>query len=199
LKKTKLNKIKMMLGIACLFLTILLWGNSIYIHLKASFAQVLIEDAWQDALKGKQHPPWAWADTHPVARLHHIKTGNSLFVLSGGHGTALAFGPGHISGTALPGGIGTSVIAGHRDTHFAFLEKVDIGEGLRVQSLNGKWSEFLVTDITIKDTRISDIWYIDPKPNRLVLVTCYPFNAIDPGGPLRMIVSLDEVLETKSS
>ena len=41
----------------------------------------------------------------------------------------MAFGPGHLSGTPLPGEAGNAVVSGHRDTHFAFLR--GLREGTR--------------------------------------------------------------------
>ena len=51
-----------------------------------------------------------------------------LIVLAGGSGRTLAFGPGHLSASAMPGQVGNMIIAGHRDTHFQFLQKVEVGE-----------------------------------------------------------------------
>src|SRR5439155_902704 len=47
-----------------------LTGRAVYLHAKAALAGVLIRRAWQvTARSGEPHPPWPWADTHPVARL----------------------------------------------------------------------------------------------------------------------------------
>jgi sortase A len=35
----------------------------------------------------------------------------------------------------------------------------------------------------------------DTEENRLALVTCYPFDAISPGGPLRYVVMAEEETE----
>ena len=45
----------------------------------------------------------------------------------------MAFGPGHLSASSLPGQPGNSVIAGHRDTHFNFLQYVEVGESLVIE------------------------------------------------------------------
>lgn len=166
-------------------------GDAARIHAKAILAQYLIQDAWEETLE--QGPmgrvkPWQWADTWPVARVR-FPEGRELFVLSGGHGSALAFGPGHLDGTVLPGERGASVVAGHRDTHFALLEKLRAGEGLMVQNTSGHWTRYNVYDTQIVDTRDSGNWWVDPTQDELHLVTCYPFDAIAPGGPLRYVVS----------
>ncbi|MDX5297649.1 MAG: hypothetical protein LPK85_01730, partial [Gammaproteobacteria bacterium] len=33
------------------------------------------------------------------------------------------------------------------------------------------------------------LWDLDAGEDQLVLVTCYPFDATDPGGPLRYVVT----------
>jgi sortase A len=40
-----------------------------------------------------------------------------------------------------------------------------------------------------------DTWLLDTLPGetRLTLVTCYPFDALSAGGPLRYVVSADKV------
>ena len=169
-------------GILCLFV-LAAWGNASYIYLKAELAQWLIADSWQN----RQSAPWPWADTRPLARLSY--GGEEYYVLSGGHGTALAFGPGHIDGTALPGKPGTSVVVGHRDTHFGSLKRLAPGSRLQVEDLDGSISHYIVTDIEVVDTRLSEVYVYDMSRNMLVLMTCYPFEAVDPGGPLRYVVS----------
>lgn len=164
------------------------WSNALYIHAKAQLAQYLIADAWQQTLDtGGTHNPWSWADTWPLARLQHQPTHTDLFVLAGASGTSLAFGPGHLDGTAQPGQQGTSVIGGHRDTHFAFLEHVRVGEELRIQNEEGKWLHYKITELTVKDSRI-DTLYTRPGESELLLITCYPFRAVVPGGSMRYVV-----------
>ncbi len=157
--------------------------DGLYIQLKAQLAQYLIAESWAD----NQHKPWPWADTWPVARMRY--KGVDTYVLAGAHGSALAFGPGHVDGTSLPGRPGTTVIAGHRDTHFEYLEDVQVEDVLGVQTTDGVWHEYRVTEIEIVDTREADRLAISRDSSLLVLVTCYPFNAISPGGPLRYVVT----------
>src|SRR5437667_217982 len=54
-----------------------LTGRAVYLHAKAALAGVLIRRAWQvTARSGEPHPPWPWADTHPVARLRIPRLGH---------------------------------------------------------------------------------------------------------------------------
>ena len=102
-------------------------GHGAYIPAKAWVAQELMQQAWRRARDGDQQPrPWPWADTWPVARLSAKGGDIELIVLAGESGRTLAFGPGHLSASVLPGQQGNSVIAGHRDTHFQFLQLLNV-------------------------------------------------------------------------
>ncbi len=165
-----------------------------YIHAKAILAQYLIADAWSKSVDAfpsaiDEHiKPWGWADTWPVARLK-FQNGQDLVVLAGAQGNSLAFGPGHLTGTALPGEPGASVVAGHRDTHFSFLGQMAPGHNFMVQNRAGTWTRYTVSETQVTDTTDQPNWWIAPVVNQLQLVTCYPFNAINPGGPLRFVVT----------
>ena len=177
-------------GLAGLLLVLGLWqlGEGAYIHAKAQLAQVLLEDSWERTLAGEREvKPWPWADTWPVARLEAPAQGETLIVLAGGSGRTLAFGPGHVDGSPLPGERGTSLIGGHRDTHFRFLEALAAGDELRIEDHNGTVHDFRVSSAEIIDSRTARIETAGDEP-RIVLVTCYPFDAITPGGPMRYVV-----------
>src|SRR6185295_2381085 len=99
-----------------------------WIFCKAAFAQVLLRRAWAEARAGApQARPWPWADTWPVARLMSPVRGVDLIVLEGATGSSMAFGPGHVQGSAAPGSLGNVALAGHRDTHFRFLQQLAPG------------------------------------------------------------------------
>lgn len=165
----------------------ILFSHGAWIHIKAGLAQWLIKDAWQESLKTEDHfQPWPWADTWPVAKLHVVSDENEFYVLAGSHGTSLAFGPGHIDGSALPGENGTIAISGHRDTHFRFLKTQKVNDTLRLQDSRGQWQNYTITERLIHNSD-NGPWYVNPDANELHLITCYPFDAVVPGGPLRHI------------
>ena len=168
-------------------------GRGAYIPAKAWVAQELMQRAWRRAEAGdREPPPWPWADTWPVARLTAPGGVLQLIVLEGGSGRTLAFGPGHLSVSVLPGERGNSIIAGHRDTHFRFLEHVRKGESLSVDMPDGRGHLFRVVDIDVVDSRRGSI-LLDTDTPMLSLVTCYPFNARDSGGPMRYVVTAEMV------
>ena len=167
------------------------FGQAIYIHAKAQLAQLLIADSFQFLMEtGEGKAPWAWADTYPVARLTFKD--HDYFVLSGADGTSLAFGPGLLHGTTIPGEVGSSVISGHRDTHFAFLEQLQQGNVVTTATPHGPQA-WVVEDMMVKDvSRDAGIPLLDGV-KELYLVTCYPFDAVVAGGPLRFVVRLTPI------
>ena len=160
--------------------------------MKAVAAQVLINASWERTQRGEADArPWPWADTTPVARLTvESERAHAFVVLEGSSGRNLAFGPVHDASSVMPGEIGNSVISAHRDTHFRTLETLRIGNRIRVERADGHVVFFSVTDMQVVDSRRDRIALGSNAP-RLTLVTCYPFNAIQPGGPLRFVVTAD--------
>ncbi len=163
------------------------WGQAGWIYAKAQLAHSLIQESWQVTIT-EQAPqkPWSWADTWPVARLQAPGQKKDLYILEGADGSALAFGPGHMQGTALPGQ-GASVIGGHRDTHFDFLETIKRGDPLIIQNQQGHWKTYHVDRMEVVDSEKQPL-HIREDQDQLILVTCYPFNALTAGGPLRYLV-----------
>jgi sortase A len=168
-------------------------GQGAYIPAKAWLAQELMQRAWSRGVQGIDQPaPWPWADTWPVARLSAKSGDVELIVLAGASGRTLAFGPGHISTSSLPGGTGNSVIAGHRDTHFGFLRDVEVGDSLTLETIDGRKLVYEVMGIDIIDSRRGSL-LLDTAEPMLSLVTCYPFDARRAGGPLRYIVTAKQL------
>lgn len=162
--------------------------SGVYIQVKAEFAQILLEDSWRKTLLGNRGSrPWPWADTWPVARMLVPRLDVDLIVLEGGSGRTLAFGPGRLSGSVVLGNRGVSVIGGHRDTHFAFLQRVILGDKILVENEHGKREQYVIEHIEISDIRHSKI-NLDSDDALIVLVTCYPFHELESGGSLRYVV-----------
>lgn len=162
-------------------------GQGLWIHAKAILAQLLLERAFAATLAtGRIVKPWPWADTWPTARIEVPRLGKRAIVLHGSSGQALAFGPGHLDGTPDAGEHGIAVYAAHRDTHFAFLGDVQIGDAIRVTRSDGATFQFRVTRTSVVRWDASDI---DPDADGrgLVLSTCWPLDEKF-SGPLRYLV-----------
>ena len=184
LKSKQFRYIALVLFLIGLSLT----GKATYIHAKAGLAKYLLRSSWQETMeKGDAVKPWAWADTWPVARMIVPEHEIDLVVLEGDSGNVLAFGPGHMTLSSLPGQPGNSIISGHRDTSFRFLERVSVGDRITMQTREGSMVPFKVIATQIIDAAVLDM-NIETDIPLLTLVTCYPFDAVVPGGSERYLV-----------
>lgn len=175
--------------------------SGLYIKVKAQVAQILLERAWQQTnvreennlnSQIKQYKPWPWADTYPVAKLSVANHNIEQIVLAGATGRTLAFAPGLMMASYDFQEAGATAIAGHRDTHFSFLQNVVIGDIIEIetsagQRLNYRISETVITDVTESHLRLED------RRSLLVLITCYPFNTLAPTGDLRYVVTAEQL------
>lgn len=167
-------------------------GEGLWIYAKAKLAQLLLEISWRSALAGEQLRPWPWADTRAIARLTIERGGATIIVLAGASGRTMAFGPGHLDGTAMPGDTGNCVITAHRDTHFAPLRYIGPGDILSVQRPDGRTIRYRVQATRVVGKTDTSVLRQDAR-TRLTLITCYPFDAIRPGTPLRWVVVAQKV------
>jgi sortase A len=84
---------------------------------------------------------------------------------------------------------GTAIYAAHRETHFAFLGEVVVGDEIKVTRRDGAVHRFHVHGTSIVHWNASGI---DPlsRGRNLVLATCWPLDGKVPG-PLRYLVHAD--------
>ncbi len=165
-----------------------------YLEAKAMLAQYLLQQAWSETLDGRSRAkPWPWADTWPVAKMQVQRLGVERIILADASGRSMAFGPGHVSGTAQLGQGGNTAISGHRDTHFRFLQQLVPGDRVDFTLRDGSRHSYLVASSSVHDK--GDTWLLqDNGAESLTLITCYPFDAIVPGGPMRYVVQAKPVV-----
>jgi len=173
-------------------------GSAGWIHVKALLAQHLLARAWSEAATTRvPQKPWPWADTWPVARLRVPDLQVQQYILAGTSGQALAFGPGmHEAFSGSPGN--WTVLAGHRDTHFAFLWALEPGMLLSLEFAGGELRQYRVQSVRVVDSRYESL---DPPvvgSPHLLLVTCYPFASGDVNGPLRYVVVARSTRDSRS-
>ena len=164
-------------------------GQGAWIHVKAVTAQWLLQQAWQATLiDQKPVKPWPWADTGPVGQLVIPHLGINQIILADASGQSLAFGPGIVRHRKALGEHSMSLIlSGHRDTHFSFVQDIRLGDAIQLQTLQGTWHRFIVNSTDVRDSR-TDLLPTTEEESNLRLITCYPFDAVLPGGPLRYVV-----------
>ncbi|HEY9538380.1 MAG TPA: sortase, partial [Kiloniellaceae bacterium] len=125
-----------------------------------------------------------------VARLRVPAAEVDLTVLAGASGRTLAFGPAVVEGTE---GLGHQILSGHRDTHFAFLRDLPDGTRLELQDAGGTWHAYRVRGHQVIDVRQPVTAQPAGPAALLTLVTCWPFDAVTPGGPLRYAVTAEAI------
>ena len=131
--------------------------------------------------------PGAW-----VARLEAPAVDLKATVLEGSDDRTLRRAAGHIEGTPLPGEPGNIGIAGHRDTTFYPLRKLETGDRLSLTTAS-RIFEYEVRDTWIVEPE--DVHVLDPTTAAAItLVTCYPFNFVG-NAPQRFIVRAELVSE----
>lgn len=145
-----------------------------WVRAKGAVGEVLIRRALAATLKdGKARRPWSWADMHPVAALSVPRLAIERPVLSNATGPALAFGIGHLDGTADPATAGNCVLAGHRDSWAAFLADLRVGDDVVIEA-PGRRAVYRMASSEV--VRLDDARVLrDEGDDRLTLVTCWPF------------------------
>ncbi|MEZ5695609.1 MAG: class GN sortase [Sphingomonadaceae bacterium] len=171
-----------LLAVALLAAGLVQFGQGLWIPVKAQVAQILLDQSFTNSMDaGAPLKPWPWADMAPVARITAPRLGASDVVLSGGSGQAMAFGP-----TEMLDNGAVRILAAHRDTHFRFIQHLQVGDELELQGINGVKHRYRVSGL--QTVRRDEFAYpVAPKRDLLVLTTCFPFDAVEPG-PLRRVV-----------
>ena len=182
-----------LVAIVSLALGALMLGDGLYIWSKAAFGQMLLERSWESSLaKSKPEKPWSWADISPVAKLYIPRLERTTIVLDGSNAEAMAWGPGHMKGTALPGDPGLSVIAGHRDTHFAVLGQIKIGDRINIERYDSLSVQYQIVSRQVVNANQPGL--VSPEDTSiLALVTCWPLNALQAGGDDRLVLLARQV------
>jgi LPXTG-site transpeptidase (sortase) family protein len=120
-----------------------------------------------------------------LTKLSIPRIGLRAVVIEGTSSRSLLLGPGHMTGSAIPGSNGNSVIAGHRDTFFRHLHSLKNGDAIYVLRSEKR---FHYTVIGKKVVQANDISVLrDIRGSELTLITCYPAHFIGPA-PQRLII-----------
>src|SRR5215813_2326682 len=172
-------------AVVLLFLAYLLWGTA----LQASQQQHAFADQLQQEWRARHVEP-ATAKLHlavgrPFAFIRIPRFGRHWrFAIVQGTGLPqLALGPGHVPGTALPGGIGNFAVAAHRVTAgnpFYRLNDLRPGDKVLVETAAATYTyQVTTTELVLPD----DTAVLDPVPGRprqhpskalITLITCDP-------------------------
>ena len=167
-----------------------------WIPLKAQLAQILLDLAWSQTLEtGVATKPWPWADHSAGAKLYVPSQQIEQVVLNGDSGAVLAFAPG-ANLEAARAEDAAQIISGHRDTHFRFLQYLQSGDEIQLETADGiaRYRMFASQVVDSATTTLNPM----ALPNGLILVTCYPFDALTAGGKKRYVVFAESINPSKS-
>lgn len=131
-----------------------------------------------------------------LGRIRVERLGIEAPIRHGAGARVLSTSVGHLPSTALPSSPhGNVVLAAHRDSFFAALKDVQIGDEIELTSLirddHHLTRRYTVTGTSVVDETDLSVLDSEPEPT-LTLITCYPFHFIGPA-PERWIVRAREI------
>lgn len=158
-----------------LFTGILLCLHASWLPFKGWLSEQLISYSWHQTIDLKQKTkPWPWADTYPIAELSFERLNKRVVVLNGGDPTTLAFSAGAIAPFNQARSAQPFVVAGHRDSHFSFLDEVVMNDIISLADKHGQSQLYQVEAIDIVDASTGELPIL-ADDSQLILITCYPF------------------------
>lgn len=187
---------------AVIFKALFIAGSLLCIHaswlpVKAWLSQELISYSWQQSINSRSSlsnnlnvsiKPWPWADTFPIAELSFKRLQKNIVILNGGDPTTLAFSAGAIAPFNQTNSAKPFVVAGHRDSHFAFLEDILMKDVISMTDQYGQSQLYQVEAIDIVDAATGQLPVL-ANDSSLILITCYPFNGIDQDANERYVIT----------
>lgn len=177
------------LSILLLLIAVFQFSGGLKIAAKAWLSQYLIEQAWLRTLSGQEKVrPWSWADTWPVAEIKVPDLDLKQVVLSGDSGAVLAFGPGMRNYYDEGLRLGFTIVSGHRDTHFRFLQDIRLNDIFEFKEKDGRSRQYQVLETKVVDENWSFPKINDDLEHLLILATCYPFESLSSGTDKRFLV-----------
>jgi sortase A len=168
---------------------LLFWGGREFVESRVGQSDAAREfhndTAGRGSARHKNRRPLHPHHGDTFARLSIPRLDTELYVIEGDDMSDLRRGPGHLMGTAMPGGDGNCIIAGHRDTHFRVLKDIKEGDEIVLETARGKYF------YRVESTRVvlpNNSGPLRPTNQAVLnLITCYPFYYVGPA-PKRFIV-----------
>ena len=186
------------LGSACL-----IWAGAISMHAityqvqqSARLARLVPASDHLAADRGRKVVAPPHEDAVPIGRLEIPRIGLSAIVMEGDDENTLKFAVGHLPDTPLPWQDGNAALAGHRDTFFRPLRRVQGGDEIRLVTPRGTFQYRATRQMVVEP---DELWVLDSSPaSALTLITCYPFNFVGPA-PRRFVIQAERIVETSDS
>ena len=163
------------------------------IEIKAKVAQYLLNNAWNKTIEtGDEYEPWPGFDGYPILKLSIPKFKLQQIVLSNTSGQSLAFGPSFHPETYLPKENKITAISSHRDSHGYYIRDLKINDFVILEDKEDNKFTYKVKNFKIINVEDKDLQF-NKKNSQLLLITCYPFDAVISGTNLRYIVFSERI------
>ena len=163
------------------------------IEIKARVAQYLLNNAWNKTIEtGDEYEPWPGFDGYPILKLSIPKFKLQQIVLSNTSGQSLAFGPSFHPETYLPKENKITAISSHRDSHGYYIRDLKINDFVILEDKDNNKFTYKVKNFKIINVEDKDLQF-NKKNSQLLLITCYPFDAVISGTNLRYIVFSERI------
>ena len=125
-----------------------------------------------------------------IGRLDIPRIGLSVVVAEGDDEQTLNVAVGHLPDTPLPWQEGNTALAGHRDTFFRPLRRIQAGDEIRFATRRGTFRYRVMRHTVVEP---DELWVLDASSAAaLTLITCYPFDYVGPA-PRRFIVHAERI------
>lgn len=139
------------------------------------------------SLPGNTHTSdQAYTDGEVIGEIYFPKLDTRAAILEGTERPQLKKGAGHYEGSSAVGAAGNSVLAGHRDTVFRGLGRLDKHDLIEVETADGKFIYEVTGSVIVDGEERGAIK--DSDDAILTLITCYPFTYVG-SAPDRYLLS----------
>jgi len=187
-----LNKFRFVAVLLFVCGTILIIKPSYY-YLKGYCGEYILNKIWYN-YKQNDTKLLEFLNLEPIGKLIIEDINLDCIILKNINNRTLNYGLGKLSdGIKLYQSNKNIIIAGHRDSYFNKLKKINLGDEIVLEHIEGK-SKYLVELIKIVNPNNVEC-LSDYNFNKITLITCYPFQYIG-SAPLRYVVQGKFIVDT---
>ena len=129
-----------------------------------------------------------------IGKIQIPSLGLQAVILHGDSNHILRLGIGHVLGTPMPGEPGNVALAGHRDTFFRSLQRIQTGDLIIVRTGAGTFRYQVQSTTVVSPGNVEVL--CSSNGNELTLITCFPFDYVG-AAPKRFIVRATEIVDSK--
>jgi sortase A len=128
------------------------------------------------SLRSSHLNSWSKRDPQLVGRLLIPKLQVDVVIRSGTDDATLRRAVGHLTSTARPGGEGNFIVAGHRDTFFRPLRRIQVNDDIVVLTPEARYT-YRVYSISVVSPDYVEVLRQTAEA-QCTLITCFPFEYI---------------------